>query len=150
MPARQSLHLYNRQKRHPVPLRWLKKIGIFAANVCRHEALSPEAPIRSLEEIEVTYIDDPEITRVHGEFLADPTPTDVITFHHGEILISADTAARQATEQGQSLNHELALYLVHGLLHLAGHDDHDPAEAKVMAEKQSAILALAMKAVGTL
>lgn len=148
MPGTQRLNLYNRQKKHRTPLRWLKKIAAFAANTCRHEALSPDSPIRTLEEIEITFVSDEEIARVHGEFMEDPTPTDVITFHHGEILISADTAARQAPEHGQSLDEELALYIVHGLLHLAGWDDHEPGEARKMAEMQTMILFVAIRSVG--
>jgi probable rRNA maturation factor len=135
-----SLHLYNHQKRHKPPLRWLKKIAQAALPACQQESVSPEAPIRVLEEIEITFVSDEEISRVHGEFLEDPTPTDVITFHHGEILISTDTAERQAAEHGQSLDHELALYLVHGLLHLAGLEDHEPEEAEKMATTQAVIL----------
>ena len=103
-------------------------------------AKSPEAPLVSLPEIEITIVDDADIARVHGDFLDDPTPTDVITFHHGEILISAETALRQGREHGQSLDHEAALYLVHGLLHLAGWDDHEETEAREMARLQEGIL----------
>ena len=53
---------------------------------------------------------------------------------------SADTALRQGTEHGQTLDHEVALYLVHGLMHLAGWDDHEEEEAKEMAQRQEAIL----------
>ena len=67
-------------------------------------------------------------------------PTDVITFQHGEIVISADTARRQARQFGTSLLHELQLYLVHGLLHLRGFDDRRPGEAKRMARRQERIV----------
>jgi probable rRNA maturation factor len=97
--------------------------------------------------VEVSIVSDKEIARVHGEFLDDPTPTDVITFHHGEILISADTADRQGREHAQPFDHEIALYLVHGLLHLAGWDDHEKKDAREMALRQSAILRDALKAV---
>lgn len=97
--------------------------------------------------LEFTIVDDPTISRVHGEFLNDPAPTDVITFHHGEILISADTAQRQGLDHGKSVDHEIALYLIHGLMHLAGWDDHDADEAREMAQRQESILREAMKAV---
>jgi probable rRNA maturation factor len=139
-----SLHLYNHQKRYKPPLPWLKKIARLAVPACQHEAISPDAPIRVLEEIEITFVSDEEIARVHGEFLEDPTPTDVITFHHGEILISTDTAERQSAEHGQSLDHELALYMIHGLLHLGGLEDHEPEEAEKMALIQATILRMAL------
>ncbi len=123
-----------------IPVDWLEKIG--------NDAVRPvltlqkdDAPLSALEEVEISIISDGEIARVHGEFLGDPTPTDVITFHHGEILISADTAARQGAEHGQPRDHELALYLIHGLMHLAGWDDHESAEGAEMARHQEAILA---------
>lgn len=147
MPAIKRLHLFNRQTLHRPPMRWLKKIAAQAVRLCPAEATSLETPIHCLEEIEISLVDDAEIARVHGEFLDDPTPTDVITFHHGEILVSTETAARQAPEHGKSLDHEIALYMVHGLLHLSGHEDHEPAEAAVMAEKQEQILARCLAAV---
>ena len=91
-----SLKLYNRQRRHHPSLPWLKKVIKVALPLCQAEATSPDSPLLNLEEIEFTIISDAEISRVHAEFLDDPTPTDVITFEHGELLISADTAARCA------------------------------------------------------
>lgn len=139
-----KLRIYNRQKAHHLPLPWLRRIGKAALPACLAAVKSPEAPLVSLPEIEITIVDDADIARVHGDFLDDPTPTDVITFHHGEILISADTALRQGREHGQSLDHETALYLVHGLLHLAGWDDHEESEARAMAQLQEGILRDAM------
>mgnify|MGYP005841821321 CR=1 FL=1 len=92
-----------------------------------------------LEEIEVSLLDDDEMARVHGEFLDDPTPTDVITFDHGELLIGVETAGRQALEYRGSLEAEIALYGIHGLLHLSGFDDREKSEAQVMEERQDEI-----------
>lgn len=139
-----KLRLYNRQKSHPLPLPWLRRVGKAALPACLAAAKSPEAPLVTLPEIEITIVDDSDIARVHGDFLDDPTPTDVITFHHGEILISADTALRQGREHDQPLDQETALYLVHGLLHLAGWDDHEENEAREMARLQEGILHEAM------
>jgi probable rRNA maturation factor len=135
-----SLKLYNRQRQHQPSLPWLRKVIKTALPLCLAEAKSTEAPLLNLEEIEFTIISDAEISRVHAEFLNDPTPTDVITFHHGEILVSADTAVRQGAEHGQLFDQELALYLIHGLMHLGGWDDHEEAEAKEMSQKQESIL----------
>lgn len=136
-----KLALFNRQKTQAVPLPWLRRIAKNALPACLAAAKPREdSVLSSLPEVEITYVSDAEIARVHGEFLDDATPTDVITFHHGEILISAETAARQAIEHGQTLDHELALYLIHGLLHLAGWHDEDPEEAAEMARTQETIL----------
>lgn len=133
--------LYNRQKQHRPDLRWLRRLVKAALPACVVAARTADAPILHLEEIEITVVDDADIARVHAEFMADPSPTDVITFHHGEILVSVDTALRQGREHGQSLDEELGLYMIHGLLHLAGWDDHDAVEAARMAGMQTAILA---------
>lgn len=137
--------LFNGQRALKPALIWLRALLKHALPACLAEAKTRDAPLCRLGEIEITLINDAEISRVHGEFLGDPTPTDVITFHHGEILISADTALRQGAENGQSLDRELALYAIHGLLHLAGWDDHDPAEAAAMAEIQERILARSLE-----
>ncbi len=145
MPAKRSAMpktaLFNRQKAFPIPLPWLRRIAKAALPACLAASKPREdAALATLEEVEVSYVSDAEIARVHGEFLDDPTPTDVITFHHGEILISAETAARQALDHGQTLEHELALYLIHGLLHLAGWHDEEETEAAEMAHTQESIL----------
>lgn len=98
------------------------------------------AVLPGLAEVEVSFITDEVIARVHAEFLEDPTPTDVITFSHGEILISTETAIRQAAEHGQSAERETALYLIHGLLHLNGHEDESDEGFARMKELQEGIL----------
>jgi probable rRNA maturation factor len=139
-PPRPRLHLHNHHPERRLPLRWLKQVAQAAIPRCQKAARSAEAPLLHLEEVEVSLVSDDDIARVHGEFLDDPTPTDVITFHHGEILVSTDTAARQGPDHGQDIRHETALYIVHGLMHLGGWDDHEPAEAAQMARLQEQIL----------
>jgi probable rRNA maturation factor len=141
VPSLPALRLYNRQVAHRPNLPWLRRVAKAALPDCTRSIVSSEAPLNHLEEVEVTIVSDADIALVHGEFMNDPTPTDVITFHHGEILVSADTAMRQGADYGQTLDRELALYIIHGLLHLAGWDDYDPDDAARMAERQSAILA---------
>lgn len=99
-----------------------------------------EAPLAALGSIEASVVGDPAIAEVHAEFMDDPAPTDVITFQHGEILVSADTAAREAEARGWPVERELLLYLVHGLLHLHGFDDRDPDARLRMHTTQDAIL----------
>ncbi|MFT5408736.1 MAG: putative rRNA maturation factor [Verrucomicrobiales bacterium] len=99
------------------------------------------APLAGLEEIEVTLVSDGIIAAVHVDFMAIDGATDVITFDHGEIVISTETAAVQAVENGNSIERETALYVVHGLLHLAGYADKTDTEFTQMAEIQAEILA---------
>src|SRR5436190_14746033 len=103
-------------------------------------AKSDDAPIHVLEIIEISFVSDEAIAKVHGEFMGDPTPTDVITFQHGEIIISLDTAKRQAAENGELYEREVLRYMVHGLLHLAGWDDREETERVEMHRVQETIL----------
>ena len=98
------------------------------------------APITELQEIECTLIGDTRMAEVHGEFMDDPTTTDVITFHHGEILICIDEAKRNIEDSKETLEKELAFYLCHGLLHLAGWDDNTDELRDRMLEQQEALL----------
>ncbi len=126
---------------------------------------SPEAPAvvrcRALEasgrfplsggELSIVFVDDASIARVHADFMDDPSPTDVITFpaepsmqSAGEIIISVDHARARAAELDQPFDHELTLYLVHGWLHLAGHDDRsEPARSEMRAAEREALALLA-------
>lgn len=101
---------------------------------------SEEPVLPALAEVEVSLIDDETIARVHADFLDDATPTDVITFHHGEILISLDTARREAPLHGNTIEEETLLYLIHGLLHLNGHTDLREPDRERMHRRQEQIL----------
>lgn len=141
--AKPGLRLYNhhpdaRGASAPLP-RW-RSVAKLALPKVVAEAASEDAPLLQLEEVEISFVNDEAIAAVHRDFMNDPTPTDVITFHHGEILISLDTAKRQAAEHGESWERETALYVVHGLLHLAGWDDREEEERKTMHAVQERIL----------
>lgn len=136
-----ELHLYHHQPEQPSHHDLWAGIFHQALPLCLAAAKGLDAPLASLEEIEVSLVSDETITKVHADFLEDATPTDVITFHHGEILISLDTAAEQAKTYGQGYDREVALYIIHGLLHLAGWNDEDPLEQAEMHRLQEGILA---------
>lgn len=93
-----------------------------------------------LEEICVVLVSDARIAILHARFLGDPAPTDVITFGHGEIVISAETARREARQRGLPWPEEIGRYAVHGLLHLAGWSDDTPGRAREMRLVQEKIL----------
>jgi probable rRNA maturation factor len=96
--------------------------------------------LRKVKAIAVWLISDRRISRLHLEFFGDSAPTDVITFHHGEILISVETARRNARGFGNSLMSEIKLYIVHALLHLHGFDDQTPTDLRRMKNAQEKIL----------
>ena len=101
--------------------------------------------LRRLPEISFVLVSDARIAALHDEFMRDPAPTDVITFHHGEIVISAETARREARQRGLPLPSEVARYAVHGLLHLAGWSDAEARGAAEMRVVQEKILRRALR-----
>lgn len=100
--------------------------------------------------LSVVFLDDASIGELHGEWMDDSAPTDVISFDlagdagdagpAGELYVSVEHAERAARDRGLSPERELALYLVHGALHLCGYDDHDPGERRRMRQAESVVL----------
>jgi len=78
-----------------------------------------------------------------------PGATDVITFQHGEIFVSVETALRQARRYRSSVEKEIKLYLVHGLLHLEGFDDTSAVKARAMESAQTRLLSALEKREGS-
>lgn len=100
----------------------------------------------------VILVDDPTLAELHERFLDDPSPTDVISFSleeegeaggdgpQAEIYASVDRARAVARERGVPVARELALYLVHGALHLCGMEDAEPEERARMRAAERAVL----------
>jgi probable rRNA maturation factor len=99
----------------------------------------------NLPAIQFVLVDRTTMARVHGDFLGDPTETDVITFPYGEILVCPAVARDRAAEYGLEIEQEVLLYALHGLLHLAGYDDTTPELAKKMASAQARLLKLLLR-----
>jgi probable rRNA maturation factor len=119
----------------------------FTGNAMQHSLqLHPRkrTDLRKLNEIFIWLVSDRRMALLHRKFLGQSGPTDVLTFQHGEIFISVDTARRQARAFENPLLRELKLYIVHGLLHLHGFDDQTPAEARRMRNAQEKILRCAL------
>ena len=133
----------NHQEVTEIPESWLtalEDIAPRAAELALDRAASGDSPLHHLATLEVALVDDDTSDRVHREFMDVEGATDVITFHHGEIVIGAGVAQRQAAEYGEPLARELLRYLVHGMLHLAGHEDQDAAERAAMESAQEEIV----------
>ena len=88
----------------------------------------------------VALVDDRTMARLHEQFLGKKGPTDVLSFPDGEIVVSGDTALREARSRGVEPLHELVLYVVHGALHLDGHDDRKPKDRSRMRDAERRIL----------
>ncbi len=96
-------------------------------------------------EISLAFVDNLTIHRLNQRFLQHDEPTDVLSFPlsepnakrlSGELVIGAEVALAQATARGHDVQAELALYVIHGLLHLCGRDDHDEVDAAAMRERE--------------
>ncbi|MFV1950632.1 MAG: rRNA maturation RNase YbeY [Nitrospinota bacterium] len=105
-------------------------------------------------ELSIIFVNDQEIKRLNKIYRGVERPTDVLSFSQregdfseinpqilGDIVISIDTASRQALDKGHSLEEEIYILIVHGFLHLIGYDHEiSPEYARIMREKEEEIL----------
>src|ERR1043166_2277279 len=96
-------------------------------------------------EISLAFVDNPTIHRLNVRYLQHDEPTDVLSFPlseptakrlAGEIVIGAEVAQAQAASRGYDVQAELTLYVIHGLLHLCGYDDHNERDALEMRARE--------------
>jgi probable rRNA maturation factor len=135
----------------------------FFAEVARRTLSAEGVPAA---EISIAVVDNDEIWSLNRRFLNHDYPTDVLSFAldddtpshvapgdqdeagpgdrpspvSGEVVLSAEMALQTALEYHWNPRDELALYLVHGLLHLCGYDDHTEQERQVMRTREVEIL----------
>src|SRR5438874_2382394 len=92
-------------------------------------------------ELSLAFVDNATIHRLNKQFLDHDEPTDVLSFPlsapgakklAGELVIGAEVALEQASARGHEVGVELALYVIHGLLHLCGYDDKSETSALEM------------------
>jgi probable rRNA maturation factor len=131
----------NLQRTVPIDVVDLERFATKAVRCCVALRRRKPADLTKLREIFILFISDRRMASLHRQFLKQSGSTDVLTFQHGEIFISAETARRQARAFENSLARELRLYVVHGLLHLHGLDDRSEADARRMKATQEKILA---------
>ena len=130
----------NLQRTVPVSIVDLEQFAAKALRRCLRLRRRKSTDLTRLCEIFVWFVSDRRMASLHRQFLNQTGPTDVLTFQHGEIFISVETARRHARTFGNSLARELRLYIVHGLLHLHGFDDRKRADARKMERIQKRIL----------
>lgn len=103
-------------------------------------------------ELSVVLTDDATIQQLNRDYRDLDVPTDVLSFAQqeadgpstdvlGDLIISLQTAQRQADARGHSLASEVRILLVHGVLHLLGYDHQTPEQREEMAEAEQALLA---------
>jgi probable rRNA maturation factor len=125
------------------------------------DTLKPELPFSEIYEVSLRLTDDREIQELNSQFRHKNQPTDVLSFaslelesppppsseplYLGDVIISVETAIKQAQEHNHSLNFELAWLAVHGFLHLLGWDHPDEESLKAMLTQQEILLQLVLK-----
>jgi probable rRNA maturation factor len=142
-----NIVIANRQQARKIDLRLLKRIT---------EALLADLEIGEAE-LGINLVTAREMTLINETFLRHEGSTDVITFDysapekrkaesvkrkllHGEIFICVDEAISQSKKFKTSWQSEIARYLVHGILHLLGHDDRRAAARRRMKQAESRLL----------
>lgn len=105
-------------------------------------------------ELSIALVEETEMARLNEQYRGIAAATDVLSFGCddpcptpgdepitlGDVVIAPAVAERQAAELGHSVEHELDVLLVHGILHLLGYDHEDDADASVMSAREAAIL----------
>jgi len=143
-PSPPRIGVRNLQRKIPVNVGELKTFAAAGVQRCLQFRKQKRTDLRELREVFIWLISDRRMALLHKKYLGQSGPTDVLTFQHGEIFISAEIARRHARAFGNSVMRELKLYIVHGLLHLHGFDDQTPAEARRMKTAQEKILRCAL------
>jgi len=135
-----QISVRNLQRKIPVNTADLQEFASRAVCRCLPLRKRRRTHLSKLEEVFVWLISDRRMSQLHRQFLGKTGPTDVLTFQHGEIFISVETAKQHARAFGNSLVRELQLYIIHGLLHLHGFDDRTEGGARKMNSTQEKIL----------
>lgn len=144
-----ELTIRNRQRARALHVRLLRQI--IEAVVTKHLQLTQV-------ELGVTLVGAAEMARVNWQFLQHEGSTDVITFDHteaqvsrksaatarreicGELYVCVDDAIAQARSFRTTWQAEVVRYIVHGILHLCGHDDHRAAARRIMKQEENRLV----------
>jgi len=135
----------------------LARVGRIARTVLTREGVRPigsspqgTSGLREESSLNIIFVSAPKIRSLNRQYLRRDYVTDVLAFDlrdvkragqvNGDIAICVDMAVRNAREYQSSLDRELALYVVHGILHLLGYDDHKPADIRKMRKKEAEVL----------
>jgi probable rRNA maturation factor len=126
-----------------------RRVPVSRTRLARSAGRALAAVGRRAGHVDVLVVDDAAIKRLNRLHRGVDRRTDVLAYPLeapgpsplvGQIVISADTARRQARRVGVPLTTELDLLVTHGVLHLIGYDDRDPVEARLMHEREREIL----------
>ncbi len=139
-PSRLDVTVTNRQRLLKINTPLLKKIA-------RHVLADLGVTGGSLS---IALVDDGAMAKLNAQYHHVEGPTDILTFDYGagagELIISVEHAQSQAKQFRSTPSRELPLYIIHGLLHLHGHDDLKPRPRARMRAAERRLLALLEKA----
>jgi probable rRNA maturation factor len=139
--------------------RALVETAAWAALQQHAETSYPGRSARELADLDLSIVitDDRQLQDLNRQFLAVDRPTDVLAFPSGEmdpdtgstylgdVIVSFPQAQKQADAAGHSLEDEIQLLVVHGVLHLLGYDHHDgPGREKMWAVQTGALLSIGL------
>ena len=144
-----EINLSKKIRRYPLKdRRKFLRIIDFVVKKSSLPSLSKNVPC----EINFVLVSDKAIEEYNNTYLQHEGPTDVITFDYledleeegvlGEVLISLDTAKSQAAENNTTFQEELVLYIIHGILHLCGYDDHENEDIVKMRRAEAEMMNL--------
>jgi len=134
-----AITIQNRQRTKRVNVALLKRV---TANL-----LQEQLQLTSVE-LGISLVGDKEMTRINEHFLQHEGSTDVITFDHaepgtqthGELFICVDEAVRQSKQFKTTWQSEVVRYIVHGVLHLRGHDDRHAKPRQMMKHEENRLV----------
>lgn len=125
------IQLHNQQKRYPIQLR---KLNLLLQPL---PSLLGTKAHKLPTHVDVIFVTPKVSARVHQDFFQDPTPTDVMSFAHGELIICPAIAHQQKKIEDLTLENELLTYIIHGVLHLCGWNDQTTKEFEAMKKEQT-------------
>ncbi len=131
-----------------VEIRSLQDISADLSQLEQVVQAAAERMAAALDNLSIVLVDDERMAALNQRLLDRSGPTDVIAFQAeedeegqgGEIIISVEAAARQAQEYGHSLERELCLLAVHGLLHVLGYEDEPETKRAKMERIQQQLM----------
>jgi probable rRNA maturation factor len=140
MTSAPTIRVRNSQRKVRVELPRLQTFAREALRAALQMKPRGRGGLHELEEVHVILVSDARIAALHEQFMQIAGPTDVITFQHGDIFISTETAQANSRRFGSSTDAEIRLYIAHGILHLLGFDDTTAAAARLMAKAQDRLV----------
>ncbi len=120
-----------------IDLKFLEK---FARKVLSLNGLGIKNPVKlNIPELSIAVVCDAQMKSINKKYRNQNKTTDVLSFEYGEIIICLNQAKKQAKKTKHSLKEELEILLLHGILHLVGHDDQTKNDYNKMIIRQGGI-----------